>query len=251
MPDKAGGVDRGRRPVKRGEIIGEARIAVIALLADQIERRRRARRRGQRREADAAIAGNHGRDALAGLRRHVRRREQRPVVMRMHVDKAGRDDLSGHVDLARPGHLGRHRPDRRTIRSPSIATSPRKRGLPVPSITVPPRRIKSAIRASELSTASLPPAAGGRRCGSIGFRGRSVSLRIGRLSPQLLVEFTARTELARKDQREPTCRSSIATAHTGPDAIQSRRPTGIASRYRPHIRSCNRRLSLRRRAVRV
>ena len=103
VPDKAGGVDRGRLPVERGEVVGKARIQVIALFADQVERRRRALFQGQRREADAAIAGNHGRDALAGFRRHVRRREQRPVVMGVHVDKTGRDDFSGDIDLPRPG----------------------------------------------------------------------------------------------------------------------------------------------------
>ena len=45
MADETGGVDRRRRPIERRQIIGEARIGVVAGVADQVERRRRASRR--------------------------------------------------------------------------------------------------------------------------------------------------------------------------------------------------------------
>ena len=94
--------------VEGGEIVGEARVAVIGGVADQIERRRRRLVEQQRRQADPAIAGHDRGDALARLGRHFRGGEQRAVVMGVHVDKAGRDDLARDVDLAcarRPGDV--------------------------------------------------------------------------------------------------------------------------------------------------
>ena len=41
MADEAGGVERRRAPVERRQVIGEAPIAVVAAVADQVERRRR------------------------------------------------------------------------------------------------------------------------------------------------------------------------------------------------------------------
>ena len=106
MADEASGVQRRRRPVERGKIIGEALIMVIVRVADQIERRRRCRREYQRREADAAIPGHDGGDTLARFGRHVRGRKQRAVVMGVHVNKARRHDLAREVDLARPRCTG-------------------------------------------------------------------------------------------------------------------------------------------------
>src|ERR1019366_9901858 len=51
----------------------------------------------QRCQADAAIADDDGRDALADLRQHLRRGQHDLVVVRMHVDKAPRHDLTGDV----------------------------------------------------------------------------------------------------------------------------------------------------------
>ena len=251
MADEAGGVDRRRRSCRarrdnrRSADSGNRRCSPIRSSGGggRVVQR-------QRREADAAIAGDHGRDALARLRRHVRRREQRPVVMRVHVDKTGRDDLAAtRRSRARPAilrdladrrdpvagdrHVGRESAGRRCRRSPCRRAGSNRPSEPPSYRLLPSRRLREAGVAvlSDFAAEAYP-------CGSADCRPNcSSSLLHGR---NWL-----------KDQREPTCRSSIATAHTGPDAIQSRRPTGIASRYRPHIRSCNRRLSLRRRAVRV
>ena len=101
MADEAGGVERSRRSVEGCEIIGEALVTVIVGVTDQIERRRWRPVEHQRREADPAIPGHDGGHPLARLGRHVRGREQRAVVMGVHVDKARRDDFAGDVDLTR------------------------------------------------------------------------------------------------------------------------------------------------------
>ena len=105
MPDQTGGIERRRRPIERIQVIAETRIGVVGGVADQIQRRRRAAIERQRREADAAIPGDHRRDTLAGFRHHVGRRQERTVVVGVHIDKPGRDDLSGNIDFARTRHL--------------------------------------------------------------------------------------------------------------------------------------------------
>ena len=105
MADEAGGVDRRRGAVERREVVGEPAIAVIGGIADQVERRRGRPVDRQWRQADPAIAGDDGGDALARLRHHLRCGEQRAVVVGVHIDKARRDNLARHVHLARAGRL--------------------------------------------------------------------------------------------------------------------------------------------------
>jgi hypothetical protein len=50
------------------------------------------------RQADAAVAHDDGRHTLADLGQHVRRAQHDLVVVGVHVDEAGRDDLPGDVD---------------------------------------------------------------------------------------------------------------------------------------------------------
>ena len=111
MADQRGGVDDRWRAVERVEIIDESGIGVIGDVAEQVERWRGWVLEGQRREADAAIAGNDGGDPLARLCRHIGG-EERPVVMRVDIDKPGRDDKPRRIDLARARTL-RHLADRR------------------------------------------------------------------------------------------------------------------------------------------
>ncbi len=153
MADEAGGVDRRRRAVERGEIIGKAAIAVIGGVADQVERRRRRMVDRQRRQADPAIAGDDGRHPLARLCRHLRGGEQGAVVMGVHIDKAGRDDLARrHRSRARP-RLCATAPTS-AMRSPSIATSARNRAR---RCRRSPRRRAECNRSSSLRTQpSLP-----------------------------------------------------------------------------------------------
>src|SRR5512133_2564510 len=61
------------------------------------------------------------------------------------------------------------------IRSPVTATSARRPGVPEPSITVPPRMIRSAVMVSALSTGQVCPDSGvvgqvGQPAGSVGRR---------------------------------------------------------------------------------
>src|SRR5689334_2294692 len=99
MADEAGRVERRRGLVESGEVIGKTPVTVIGAIADQIEGRRWRLIEQQRRKADAAIAGHHSRDALARLGRHFRGRKERAIVMSVHVDKAGCDDLPADVQL--------------------------------------------------------------------------------------------------------------------------------------------------------
>ena len=71
-------------------VVGEGRELVGLARAEQVHRRRRVAGEGHRREADAAIAGDDRRHALADLRQHVRRVEHDAVVVRVRVDEARR-----------------------------------------------------------------------------------------------------------------------------------------------------------------
>ena len=90
------------------------------------------RRRGDR---EAAVAGDDGGDAVEARRRQRRVPEHLGVVVGVDVDEAGGDHAAGGVELVvavRSSPIS-------TIRPPSIATSARRPGAPVPSTTVPPR----------------------------------------------------------------------------------------------------------------
>jgi hypothetical protein len=54
----------------------------------------------QRRQADAAVAGDHGGNALQQLRVPRGVLQQQAVVVRVAVDEAGRDDQAGGIDAA-------------------------------------------------------------------------------------------------------------------------------------------------------
>jgi hypothetical protein len=90
VADLAGGVERRRIAVERREILVEGRKELLRLAGDDVERRRRIARDRQRREADAAIAGDDGGHALADLAFEQRVAQQRAVVMGVGVDKARR-----------------------------------------------------------------------------------------------------------------------------------------------------------------
>ena len=88
-------LDRLREMQMAGEI-GEIMLGPVA---DQVGRRRRRNRRGQRRQGDAAIAGDHRGHPLADLARHVRIRQHGAIVMGMNVDKPRRHGAPRRVDL--------------------------------------------------------------------------------------------------------------------------------------------------------
>jgi len=96
-----------RRPVGRyvrEEIIGRSEQA-------QWIGKRVARPKG--READAAVAGDHRRDPLGDLEGHVRRFENRAVVVGVDIDEAGCDGQAAGLDhrVRRPTRKRAHRRD--------------------------------------------------------------------------------------------------------------------------------------------
>ena len=65
---------------------------------------------GGGREADAAVAHDHGGDAVPDRRREQRVPGDLAVVVRVHVDEAGRDGEAGGVDLLATGVVDGARP---------------------------------------------------------------------------------------------------------------------------------------------
>ncbi len=112
-----------------------------------------------RGEPDAAVAHHQRRHAVPARGRELRIPGDLAVVVRVHVDPAGRDEQSPRVDLA-PCRGLRPRPTA-VIVPASMATSPSKRSRPVPSTTVPLRITRSCM---------LPPIvrAGVTRCSYLG-----------------------------------------------------------------------------------
>ena len=114
-----GAVGRRRLLAQGLQIIAVAFVAEPAAVAVQQVQRRHARR--ARRQRDAAVAGDHGGDALADLGRHGAVGQHGAVVMGMGVDEARRQHQAARVDLARRarrpgrprGRCGRHRRPRR------------------------------------------------------------------------------------------------------------------------------------------
>jgi len=70
---------------------------VLVRAAEQVQRRRHAVS-NQRRQADSAIADDDGRDALADLGQHVRRRQHDLVIVGVDVDESRRDDPAAGID---------------------------------------------------------------------------------------------------------------------------------------------------------
>ena len=100
-----GAVGRRRLLAQGLQIIAVAFVAEPAAVAvQQVQRRHHARR--ARRQRDAAVAGDHGGDALADLRRHGAVGQHGAVVMGMGVDEARRQHQAARVDLGAPARAG-------------------------------------------------------------------------------------------------------------------------------------------------
>ena len=162
-----------------GQASGQHRVGNLLDALHQIHQRA-AMMLLHRREADAAIAEHHRGDAMPARRRQQRVPHRLPVIVRVHVDPAGRDQEAVGVDLAPAGTL--LAADRRD-RSPAIATSPVKAALPVPSMMVPPRMTMSCMEAAPLccERAMMHPRQercnAGRRRSVISSPGRKTCLR--------------------------------------------------------------------------
>ena len=89
----------------------------------------------QRRDREAAVAGDHGGDAVEAARRAVGLEGELRVVVRVRVDDARRHHLAGGVD--HPGALARVDEADGGDAPVADADVGRRRGRPVPSTTVP------------------------------------------------------------------------------------------------------------------
>ena len=104
MAAEGEGIDVGGALFQRLGIFGETAQGEPALIAQQVERRRRALGHPQRRERDAAIAHHHGGDTLADLAMLAGgAAEHGAVIMGMGVDKAGGEGEAGGDDLLLAG----------------------------------------------------------------------------------------------------------------------------------------------------
>ena len=106
MADEAGGVDGGGLGREFFAVGAEARKPEpVAAAVKQIEGRRGGAVGGRVREADAAVAGDYRRYALADFRRHVRVGQEHAVVVRVRIDEAGCGDHARCVDFGVGGCL--------------------------------------------------------------------------------------------------------------------------------------------------
>src|SRR5439155_7544757 len=99
VTDQRGDVDRRLRRIHRTGVSGET-VEAERVAAEQVQRRLR-RARAQRRQRDAAVADDHGGDALRDLGQALGVAQHDGVVVRVHVDEAGRDDLAAAIDALR------------------------------------------------------------------------------------------------------------------------------------------------------
>ena len=129
-----GAVGRRRLLAQGLQIIAVAFVAEPAAVAvQQVQRRHHARR--ARRQRDAAVAGDHGGDALADLGRHGAVGQHGAVVMGMGVDEARRQHQARASTSARARRQVAHADDAAVIDG-HVALETR---APVPSTISAPR----------------------------------------------------------------------------------------------------------------
>ena len=167
VSDQRIGVHRWRLASQTIGVFAEAVERPPGFIAEQVERRHRARCHPHRRQADAAIAHHHGGDALRHLAQHaVRAAQHGAIVMRVRIDEARSQRLAGgdHLAVGRGRAEIAHRHDAVT----GDADIGGKRGAPVPSNTVASRMIRSQRNA----IVSAPEFRGGGRIECALFVGR-------------------------------------------------------------------------------
>jgi len=106
VADQQGGVAGRRGALEQIDVGRKGRVTVTGVVTDQVERFGRRFGHHQRRQADAAVARDHGRHPLADLGRHVAGIAQHAVVMGVHVDETGRDDAARGIDHRLRNRLG-------------------------------------------------------------------------------------------------------------------------------------------------
>ena len=127
MPDQGRHIDGGRACLKRTKIGHERFKPVRGRVGDKVQGRHRIVR-PERRKADAAVARDHGRDALAHLGLHQGIGKQQPIIVGMHVDEARGHHQAPDIDDLVGTHVVQitHR-DNHTLVHRNIRTVP---GLP-------------------------------------------------------------------------------------------------------------------------
>ena len=150
VADQRADVDRGAAALDRVEVLREGLERPVARRARRGARRATCPRRsracaGSARGAPDGSARCRSRSCPSRRGDAVPRRDRQHavpehlrVVVRVDVDEAGRDDAAVGVDRGRAGRVPRTSPSA-AMRPPRIPTSPRRRGAPVPSTSVPPR----------------------------------------------------------------------------------------------------------------
>ena len=152
VPDHEPGVER-ERAVEPVEVLGGAGPVPGHALLERLERHALdpgehahevvGRAAGQRGDGEAAVAAEHGGDAVQRRRAERRVPEALHVEVGVHVDEARRDDPAVGVDGPRRGGRRRCRwrrcARRRRRRRPCAASAP------VPSTTWPPRITRSCM----------------------------------------------------------------------------------------------------------
>ncbi|ABA49412.1 hypothetical protein BURPS1710b_0836 [Burkholderia pseudomallei 1710b] len=98
VADERRDVDGRLRRAERVDIGGERRIAKRRARAEQVHRIGRIALERDGRRADPAVADDHRRHALRDLRQHLRRVDHVRVVVRVHVDEAGRERAAVRLD---------------------------------------------------------------------------------------------------------------------------------------------------------
>ncbi|MNP29061.1 hypothetical protein D3C76_1220690 [compost metagenome] len=98
MPDHGRDVDRRGRLSQRVEIALESGKARAVGVIQQVERRGQVTVLAQWRNADAAVAGDHGGDPLGHLEGHVGLGQHSLVIMGVGVDEARCDHLARGID---------------------------------------------------------------------------------------------------------------------------------------------------------
>ena len=111
MPGQGGHIDRRPRRIDRRDILREGGVAEGVRVSQQIHRIGWVPGQLHRRRANAAVADNHRGDALRQLGQHLGSAYHAGIVMRVHIDEAGREHPSVSLrNLA--GAVLREFPDR-------------------------------------------------------------------------------------------------------------------------------------------
>ena len=154
-------VERRRILVQGLQVVAEAAEETFGAFADQVDRRRRACRRGQGRQRDAAVSHHHRSHALARLAVHGGGRQGGAVVVGMDIDEARRQRLAAGVQFHGAAPVAEIAQGDDPVSADREIAPPRRPAAAVDQ----PRRAEDQVRPSIVGHAPLPlfPNAGAAR----------------------------------------------------------------------------------------